>query len=63
MLADCCGLPESFTVTVKLYVAAVEGIPESVADVVPRLKFTPAGCAPLEMLQVYGPMPLLTDTD
>jgi len=59
----CFGLPESLTDTVKLYVAAVVGIPESAADVVPGVNVTPAGGVPLEMLQVYGPTPSAPVTD
>jgi hypothetical protein len=50
------------TDTVKLYVAAAEGIPESEADVVPEVRVTPAGGVPLEILQVNGPTPWATIT-
>ena len=56
-VADCCGLLESKTLTVKFEVPVVVGVP--VMAPLPAFKLKPAGSVPALMLQVYGCTPPL----
>jgi hypothetical protein len=60
-VADCAGLLESTTFAVKLNApVALPGVPEMTP--VLGFMFIPDGRLPDEMLQVYGPWPLVTAT-
>ena len=56
--ADCAGLLESVTCTVKLETELAVGVPEMTPVAALRLK--PAGNVPLKRLHVNGPRPPLT---
>ena len=58
---DCCGVPESVAVTVKLEAPALVGVP--VIAPVPEFSDKPAGSAPAVMLHFSGGVPPATSTE